>query len=135
MCFHLETAWAIGATSGPRTTGPQRTTPVISGSASAQLTGHISQAPHVAATRLGSLTRKRSQVHAVDRRAGPVDLAIVAEPVQQPMVQLLPHAGLVPHAGLLPSAQPPPAGGPAVAAEGLGGQQPPGGGVEEPGGE
>ena len=59
--------------------------------------------------------------HAVQRRAGPVDLAIVTQPVQQPMMQLLPHAGL------LPSTQPSPAGDPAAAAQRLGGQQPPGG--------
>jgi hypothetical protein len=34
--------------------------------------------------------------HAVERRAGPVDLAIITQPVQQPMVQLLPPAGLLP---------------------------------------
>jgi hypothetical protein len=41
---------------------------------------------------------------AVDGRPGPVDLGVVAQPVQQPMMQLLPDAGL------LPVPQPPPAG-------------------------
>ena len=58
--------------------------------------------------------------HAVDRRPGPVDLAVVTQPGQQPMVQLLPDPGG------LPGPQPPPAGDPAAAAQRPGRQQPPG---------
>jgi hypothetical protein len=49
----------IGATSGPRTTGSQRTTAVTSGPASSQLTGHLRPSPQVAASARRSLTRKR----------------------------------------------------------------------------
>ena len=56
----------------------------------------------------------------VDGGPGPVDLAVVAQPVQQPMVQGLPDAGL------LPVAKPPPAGHTAATAQLLGRQQPPG---------
>jgi hypothetical protein len=56
----------------------------------------------------------------VEAGAGPVELALAAELVQQLLVELLPHAGV------LPVAQPPPAGDRAAAAELAGGQQPPG---------
>jgi hypothetical protein len=62
----------------------------------------------------------RPHTHAVDGRSGPVDLVVVAQPVQQPMVQGLPHPGL------LPVPQPPPAGHAAAAAQLLGREQPPG---------
>jgi hypothetical protein len=48
------------------------------------------------------------------------DLAVVAQPVQQPVVQSLPHPGL------LPVSQPPPTGHAAAAAQLLGWEQPPG---------
>jgi hypothetical protein len=53
----------------------------------------------------------RPHTHAVDGGPRPVDLAVVAEPVQQLMVHRLPHPGL------LPVAQPPPAGHPAATAK------------------
>jgi hypothetical protein len=56
----------------------------------------------------------------VDGGPRPVDLAVVAQPVQQPMKQGLPHPDG------LPVAQPPPAGHAAAAAQLLGRQQPPG---------
>src|SRR5829696_10246757 len=58
--------------------------------------------------------------HAVDGGPGPVDLAVVTQPVQQPVVQLLPDPGR------LPVAQPPPTGHAAATAQLLRGEQPPG---------
>src|SRR5215203_7502030 len=57
--------------------------------------------------------------HAVNRCPGPVDLAVVAQPVQQPMMQGFPHASV------LPVAQPPPTAHAASTAQLLGRQQPP----------
>src|SRR5688572_8269525 len=69
-------AWGrLGATSGPRTTGSQRTITVTIGRASAQLTGHTPQPPQVAATLLGSLTRKRTVAKAL------IDLAVPGRPI------------------------------------------------------
>jgi hypothetical protein len=70
--------------------------------------------------RASQLPTSRSDTHAVDRGPRPVDLAVVAQPVQQPMMQVLPHSGL------LPVAQPSPAGHAAPAAWLLGREQPPG---------
>ncbi len=56
---------------------------------------------------------------AIEARSAPVDGRLVAEPVQQRLVQLLPDPSL------LPVAQPSPAGGAAAATQFLG-QQPPG---------
>jgi hypothetical protein len=56
-----------GATSGPRTTGLQRTTPVNTGSPSAEVTGHTPPPPQVAATPRRSLTRKRTEVQLLPR--------------------------------------------------------------------
>jgi hypothetical protein len=61
----------------------------------------------------------RPHADRVDRRPGPVDLAVVAQPVQQPVVQLLPHPVL------LPVAQSPPAGHAAATAQLPGREQPP----------
>src|SRR5829696_2815017 len=58
--------------------------------------------------------------HAVDGGPGPVDLAIITEPVQQPMMQGLPDPGG------LPVAQPPPAAHAAATAQLPGREQPPG---------
>jgi hypothetical protein len=59
--FQARDRWGhTGATSGPRTTGSQRTIPVTPGSASPQLPCLLGQVPQVAATLQGSLTRKRS---------------------------------------------------------------------------
>ena len=58
--------------------------------------------------------------HAVDGSPGPVDLAIITEPVQQPVMQGLPDPSL------LPVAQPPPAGHAAATAQLTGREQPPG---------
>ena len=58
--------------------------------------------------------------HAVDGGPRPIDLVVVAQPVQQPMMQGLPDAGG------LPVAQPPPAGHAAATAQLLGREQPPG---------
>ena len=59
--FQARDRWGhIGATSGPRTTGSQRTTTITGGLSSDQLTGHTPPPPQVAAAVLGSLTRKRS---------------------------------------------------------------------------
>jgi hypothetical protein len=52
------------ATCGPRTTESQRTTTVASGPPSTQVTGYPPRPPQVAATRPGSLTRKRTEVQA-----------------------------------------------------------------------
>jgi hypothetical protein len=49
-----------GATSGPRTTGSQRTTTVTTGPLYAQLPGHTPHRLQVAAALPGSLTQKRS---------------------------------------------------------------------------
>jgi hypothetical protein len=51
-----------------------------------------------------SFPTPRPDTGRVDRGPGPVDLAVVSQPVQQPMMQGLPHPGL------LPVPQPPPAG-------------------------
>ena len=59
--FQARDRWGhIGATSGPRTTGLQRTTTVTSGPASCQFTSHIRPDAQVAASARRSLTRKRS---------------------------------------------------------------------------
>jgi uncharacterized membrane protein len=61
--FQARDHWGhIGATSGPRATGSQRTTAVTIGPPSAQLTEHTRHPAQVAATLVGSLTQKRSQV-------------------------------------------------------------------------
>jgi hypothetical protein len=57
----------IGATSGPRTTGSQRTTPVTSGQAIASSPSRLDHPPQVTAPLPGSLTRKRSQVQTLSR--------------------------------------------------------------------
>ena len=62
----------------------------------------------------------RADADRVDRRPRPVDLRVIAEPVQQPVVQPLPHAGG------LPVPQPAPTGDRTAAAQLAGGQQPPG---------
>jgi hypothetical protein len=56
-----------GATSGPRATGSQRTTPVNTGPPSAEVAGHTPHPPQVAAIPGRSLTRKRSQVQTLSR--------------------------------------------------------------------
>jgi hypothetical protein len=66
--FQARDRWGhIGATSGPRTTGSQRTTPVTIGQATTQLTEHTCSSPQVVAPRPGSLTRKGSQVQTLSR--------------------------------------------------------------------
>jgi hypothetical protein len=69
--FQARDRWGhIGATFGPRMTGPQRTTPVTSGAACPQLTGQARLGPHVTSTARRSLTRKRSQVRTLSRSPG-----------------------------------------------------------------
>src|SRR4029453_17018410 len=69
----------------------------------------------------GRLARPPLGAHAdrVEAGAGPVELALAAELVEQLVV------GLLPHPGALPVVQPPPAGDRAAAAQLADGQQPP----------
>jgi len=61
--FQARDRWGhIGATFGPRTTGPQRTTTVTSGPSSASSATKVGQASQVARISRGSLTQKSATV-------------------------------------------------------------------------